>query len=98
MIAEMVSVDKEMVRQILQDQLNMRKICAKIVPKNLTQEQKDNKKNTCSDIMEQITEQPDVLENVITCDETRIFQYNLETKRQLMHWKTPTSPRMKKQE
>jgi hypothetical protein len=37
-----------------------------MVPKNLTQEEKDNQKNICSDIMEQITEQPDELENVIT--------------------------------
>jgi hypothetical protein len=30
--------------------------------------------------MERITEQPDMLENVITCDETWIFQYDPETK------------------
>jgi hypothetical protein len=76
MIAKMVNMDKETVRQILHDQVNMRKVCAKMVPKNLTQEQKRNRKNICSDIMERIT----------------------ETKRQSMHWKTPTSPRMKKQE
>ena len=29
------------------------------------------------------------MENVITCDETWIFQYDPETKRQSMHWKTP---------
>jgi hypothetical protein len=46
--------------------------------------------------MEGVTEQLDVLENVITCDKTWIFQYDQETKRQSMHWKTPTSPRMKK--
>jgi hypothetical protein len=51
-----------------------------MIPKNLTQEQKDNRKNICSDIMERITEQPDVLENVITCDETWIFQYDPEMK------------------
>jgi hypothetical protein len=37
-----------------------------------------------------------VLANVITCDDTWIFQYESETKRESMHWKTPTSPRMKK--
>jgi hypothetical protein len=42
----------------------MRKVCAKMVLKNLTQGQKDNRKNTCSDIVERIAEQPDVLENV----------------------------------
>jgi hypothetical protein len=32
----------EIVRETLHNQLNMRKVCAKTVPKNLTQEQKDN--------------------------------------------------------
>jgi hypothetical protein len=48
----------------------IRKVCAKAVPKNLTQEQKDNPINIYSNIMERITEQPDVLENIIACDET----------------------------
>jgi hypothetical protein len=74
----------------------MRKVRTKIVPKNLTQEHKDNWKNIFSDIMERITEQLDVLENVITCDEMWIFQYDLEIKWQLTKRKTPTSPRMKK--
>jgi hypothetical protein len=65
MIAKMVNMDKEIVRHILHDQLNMRNICAKMVPKYLTQEQKDNRKNICSDFMEWITEQPDLLENII---------------------------------
>jgi hypothetical protein len=47
MIAEMVNMDREMVRQILHDQMNMRKVCAKMVSRNLTQEQKDNRKNIC---------------------------------------------------
>jgi hypothetical protein len=66
-----------------------------VVLKILTQGQKDNRKNIYSDIVERITEQPDVLENIIIYGETWIFQYDPETKMQLM---TPTSPRMKKQE
>lgn len=95
-IADMVNINKETVRQTLHDELNMTKVCAKMVPKNLTQEQKDNRKAICSDIMERLKEEPDLLTRVITCDETWVFQYDPETKRQSMHWKTPTSPRMKK--
>jgi transposase len=40
MIAETVNADKETVRKILHDELNMKKVCAKLVPKNLTPEQK----------------------------------------------------------
>jgi hypothetical protein len=96
MMGEMVNMDKETVRQILHDQLNMRKVCAKLVLKGLTQGQKDNQENICSDIVERITEQPDVLENVITCDEMGIFQYDPQTKRQSVYWKTLTSLSMRK--
>lgn len=40
MIAETVSADKETVRKILHDELDMKKVCAKLVPKNLTPDQK----------------------------------------------------------
>lgn len=96
MIGDMLNINKETVRQILHDELNMKKVCAKLVPKNLTQEQKDNRKDICSDIVARLADDPDLLTNVITCDETWIFQYDPETKRQSMHWKTPSSPRMKK--
>jgi hypothetical protein len=52
MIAKIVNMDEETVRQILHDQLNMRKVCAKMIPKYLTYKQNDNRKNTCSDFME----------------------------------------------
>jgi hypothetical protein len=39
MIAKMVNMHKETVGQILHDQLNTRKVCAKKVPKDLNQEQ-----------------------------------------------------------
>lgn len=48
--------------------------------KNLSQDQKDNRKNICSDILKKINERPNLLENVIMCDETWIFQYDLKQK------------------
>jgi hypothetical protein len=38
MLAEMVNIYKEVVRQVLHDQLNMTKVCAKMVPRNHFQE------------------------------------------------------------
>jgi hypothetical protein len=43
MIAEEVGWDKNAVHRILTDHLGMRKICAKLVPKNLSLEQKANR-------------------------------------------------------
>ncbi|GFS88083.1 protein GVQW3 [Trichonephila clavipes] len=95
-IAETVKIDKECVRQVLHDNLNMQKVCAKMVPKILTFEQQATRKNVCTDILDAIKNDPNLLEKVITCDESRFFTYDPETKRQSMHWKTPTSPRAKK--
>jgi len=39
-IAEQVNMDRETVRKILTDDLDMRKVCAKMVSKELTEEQK----------------------------------------------------------
>jgi len=38
-IAEQVNIDRETVRKILTEDLDMRKVCAKMVPKELTKEQ-----------------------------------------------------------
>ncbi|GFV86352.1 protein GVQW3 [Trichonephila clavipes] len=94
-IAETINIDKECVRQILHDNLNMQKVCAKMVPKILTFEQQATRKNVSTDILDAIKNDPNLLEKVITCDESWFFTYDPETKRQSMHWKTPTSQRAK---
>lgn len=95
-VAETVGIDKESVRQILHENFNMRKVCSKMVPKILTPEQKESRMEICSDILKNIRKDPELLERVITCDESWFFTYDPETKRQSMHWKSPNSPRKKK--
>jgi len=48
MIVSELNLNHTMVHQILTQELPMRKLCVKIVPKNLTVEQKDNRKYVCS--------------------------------------------------
>jgi len=95
-VAELINIDKETVRQILHNNFNMKKVCSKMVPRLLTPEQKEIRMNICADILQNTENDPNVLENIITCDETWLFQYNPESKRQSMHWKSPSSPRQKK--
>jgi hypothetical protein len=95
MIAEELNVDKETVRQILTENLK-KKVCAKMVPKNLSEDQKLNREEMCQNVLEKIEEDPNFLSSVVTCDETWLFQYDPETKRQSMQWKTTHSPRPKK--
>ena len=77
-IAEQVNIDRETVRKILTEDLDMRKVCAKMVPKELTEEQKQRRVTICQDLLES---QDDILGRVITGNETWVYQYDPETKR-----------------
>ncbi|KDR16471.1 hypothetical protein L798_08780 [Zootermopsis nevadensis] len=47
---------------------------AKMIPK-MSAEQKEVRKEICSDLLQRIEDEPDLLKSVITCDETWIFRY-----------------------
>jgi len=96
MIGEQFGLTHTTVHKILINDLEMRKICAKMVMKILSQDQKDNRRDRCLDFLEQIENGPSFLERVITGDESWIFEYDPETKRQSQEWHTSASPRQEK--
>ena len=49
-IAEKVNTDRETVRKILSEDLEMRRVCAKMVPKELTEEQKQRRVTISQDL------------------------------------------------
>jgi hypothetical protein len=79
----------------LHDDLGLKEVCAKEVPKILPPEQKEHRVNCCADTLVNIENDYDYFQNVITCDETWIFRYDSETKQQSMHLKSSQSPRKK---
>ena len=62
-----MNIDRETVRKILTEYLDLRKMCAKMVPNELTEEQKKRIVTICQDLLER---QDDILGHVITGDET----------------------------
>jgi len=64
-----------------------------MVPKELTEEQKQRRVTICQDHLEK---QDDILGCVITGDETWVYQFDPEMKRQSAQWKITNSPRPKK--
>ena len=64
-VAEEVNLDRESVRRILREELNMRKVCAKMVPKVLSDEQKECCKELCLDLLQRIENEPDLLNLII---------------------------------
>ena len=89
MIADAVNVNQEAVRRILTEELGMRKICAKMVPRNLTQQQQNARVSVSAELLEQVEADPDLMERVITGDESWFFQYDPETKRQILIFDWP---------
>ena len=96
MIVDELEINRDSVWKIFTEDLGIRKICAKMVPKLLENEQKERCVEVCQDILEHLQTEPDLLQRVITGDESWIFEYDPETKRQGLHWKCPLSPRPKK--
>ena len=74
----------------------MRKICAKFVPRLLREDQKERRCHDSREMVELINSDPAVLDVLVTCDESWIYCYDPETKRQSSLRKHTGSPRPKK--
>jgi hypothetical protein len=55
----------------------MRKVCPKMVPKEIAKEQKQRSVEICQELLER---QDDILGHFITGDEKWVYQYDPETK------------------
>jgi len=86
MIAEETGLDKSALHIILTDHLHMRKSCTKLMPKNLSVEQKANRLEICQDLLGRHEIELHFLDKVITGDESWVFDYDPETKRQSADW------------
>ena len=83
-------------QRILTEQPNMHRIAAKFVPRVLTQDQKDGRVAICQELKETMINDPTLLLNVITGDESIVYAYDPERKLQSSQWKSAASPRPKK--
>ena len=66
MIADELSMNSERVWRIIIEDLGMRKVCAKMVPRLLNDGQKENRVQVCQDILKQLEITPDLLSRVVT--------------------------------
>ena len=74
----------------------MQKICAKFVPRVLREDQKERCCHDSREMVELINSDPAVLDALVTCDESWIYCYDPEIKRQSSQGKHAGSPRPKK--
>ncbi|GFW22262.1 protein GVQW3 [Trichonephila clavipes] len=104
-VREVLRTDRRLSIQQIADTLHMstfavhgivRKVCAKLVPKVLTQDQKELRVLRCQELLDLIQNEQDFLNSVVTGDESWMFEYDPESKRQSCEWHTKSSPRPKK--
>ncbi|XP_011874818.1 PREDICTED: putative uncharacterized protein FLJ37770 [Vollenhovia emeryi] len=81
---------------IFTNDLGMRRVAAKFVPKLLTFDQKQHRINTATELLNSVRDDPNLLQRVITGDESWVYGYDVETKAQSSQWKLPHEPRPKK--
>ena len=74
----------------------MRKICAKFIPKVLREDQKERRCHESRGMAVLINSDSTVFDDLVTCDESWIYCYVPEIKRQSSQWKHDGSPRPKK--
>ena len=69
-----LNLNRFSVHQILTQDLDMRTVCATMVPKKLTTEQKANRRDAYHDIQDRLEREPEFYSRVITGDESWILE------------------------
>ena len=95
-ISAQFDVSVRTVHTIIREELKMRKICAKFVPRVLREDKKERRCHDSRQMIELINSDPVVLDALVTCDESWIYCYDPKTKRHSSQWKSVGSPRPKK--
>ena len=94
-VSMLVGISHGTCHKILTEDLKMRRVASKLVPRLLSVDQKQQRLDVCLYLQENAVN-PSFLSNVITGDETWVYSYDPETKTQSSQRKSPGPPRPKK--
>ena len=81
-VAEDLNISIGSCHSIFTNDLDMRRAAAKFVPKLLNFDQKQHRINIAKELLDSIRDDPNVLQRVITGDESWVYGYDVETKAQ----------------
>ncbi len=85
-LAEDLSLSKSSVHNIIYKDLKLSKIAPKFIPKDLNQAQKDQRVNVSRDNIQLVKDDPTLLQHVVTCDESWVSVFELDTKQASTEW------------
>lgn len=90
-------VSKTTVDKILRDTLGFNKVCARWVPRQLTDEHKRKRIESSREFLRRHEEEGEqFLDSIVTGDETWVHYFTPESKQKSMQWRHPSSPTVKK--
>jgi len=93
-IAETIGISIERVGYILHEELDMKKLCARWVPRLLTADQKPTRMKNSEQCLERFNEnKTDFVRRFITMDGTWIHYYTPKSKQQSKQWTAPKKTR-----
>ena len=86
-------ISRSLLHEIVSETLGYRKLCARWVPKQLTEEHKMKRRTSAMTFLNRLRDQEeDFLNQIATGDETWVSHATPETKRQSMEWRHTSSP------
>ena len=95
-VANKCIISKTTVHEILVQELHMNRICARWVPRMLSEENMTNRTEASRQFLRKFRQSGiGFLDRIITTDETWFHYYDPETKQQSSQWKNVDSPRSK---
>ncbi|XP_050684031.1 histone-lysine N-methyltransferase SETMAR-like [Leptidea sinapis] len=95
-VADDVGISVGSCHEIFSVVLGMKRVAAKFVPKLLNFEQKQRRVEVAQELLNEVTNDAELLKRVITGDETWVYGYDVETKAKSSQWRHSGSPRPKK--
>ncbi|UYV72152.1 hypothetical protein LAZ67_9001968 [Cordylochernes scorpioides] len=95
-VSEDLNISIGSCHSIFINDLGMRRVAAKFVPKLLNCDQKQHRMNIANEMLDSVRDHPNLLQRVITGEKAWVYGYDVETKAQSSQWKLPHEPRPKK--
>ena len=95
-LASEVNISFKSVHNILIDILGMKRVAARLVPKELNFVQKAQRKHVAEDMVSRASTDPTFMKRIITGDETWVYEYDMQTSQQSSEWRLDNEPKPKK--
>ena len=90
-------VSRTTIYRVLTEKLNYRKVCARWVPRMLTEDHKRQRVDSSREFLRRYADEKDnFLNSIVTGDETWAYHFTPETKQQSRQWRHSSSPKPRK--